>query len=156
MLTTRATEWLEQICDAIPTDGYKMREWKELYALLPDLSAEEGAALWRELRAGGMVQVKFHDDDEVCFALSERSRAVVQDVKILRESHADPDQAIIQTGADGKAMMMVSTDTIARDVIRRTRKTRNLRSWIAGLLSGIVGGIVGGIVVAVIFHFAIG
>lgn len=141
MLSARATEWLEQICDANPADGYKVREWSELIGLLPDLQAEEAQALWKQLRSNDMVQVKYEDENEVCFALYERARSLVQDVKSLRDTRPDAEQAEIRTGADGKAVMIVPKEQIANEIMTNTRMSRNIRSALWGLLGGLIGGI---------------
>ena len=110
----------------------------------------------------GCLVIKYKDEDEVCFTLTDKSRVIVQEYKLLleqaaRQSEEKTDgeigETFIKTDENGRLMFMpggVESAKKRRFEVKKLKKSAMGRGFLGGLISGgIVGllfGLIGGII----------
>ena len=137
MLSQRATEFVSQLCDLIPSGKYTIRDWEDLSSLSGDSDAKD---LIEQLKINGCVDVKYKSDTEVCFALTDKATLVSQEYKSIV---AQDESCQVVTNNAGN-VIVVSKDN---DASVPVKKVGRLSSFIYGLLGGLLGGSIGGGVV---------
>ena len=137
MLSQRATEFVSQLCDLIPSGKYTIRDWDDLSSLSGDSDAKEMIA---QLKINGCVDVKYKSDSEICFALTDKATLVSQEYKSIVTQ--DESCQVVTNNAGN--VIVVSP---AKELAKSTHKVGRLTSFIYGLLGGLLGGCIGGGVV---------
>lgn len=141
MLTKDTIEFLVELSSTIPTRSYKVKEWRELAELKEGLDEEKCKAYLNQLKINGCVDIKYFDEQEICFALTDKTNLIVDDYKILNEEKPQSSQVVKDN--DGRVMAVIP--------IKKTSKKFDFKSWLFGFLGGIVGGLVsGGILYAIL------
>ncbi len=134
MLTNDAIDFLAILSDSISSRGYFVKEWGELAELKEGLDIDMCKKYFRQLKINGCADVKYFDEQEICFALTDKASLIVDDYKVLNEQGSTSSQVVKDN--DGRIVA----------VIPRKLKERkfDFKSWIVCFLGGILGGLIGG------------
>ena len=161
MLSNTSTQYLVDLCDKYPENKYVVVEWSDLIALN---SREEGfniTDVWNELKMNGCLIIKYKDEDEVCFTLTDKSRVIVQEYKLLIEQAAKQSEdksdgegeTFIKTDENGSLMFMPgATESVKKRKfeLKKLKKSALGRGFLGGLISGgicgLLFGLIGGII----------
>ncbi|MDE5991152.1 MAG: hypothetical protein K2H36_06180 [Clostridia bacterium] len=164
MLSQKSTLYLVALCDKYPDNKYIVVEWSDLIAL--NTLEEENfdiAEVWNELKMNGCLIIKYKDDDEVCFTLTDKARVIVQEYKVLTEqmskqseekSDTPIGETFLKTDENGSLMFMPGGNEVARKrkfELKKMKKSAMGRGFFGGLISGaicgLLFGLLGGIIV---------
>ena len=165
MLSNKSTLYLVTLCDKYPDNKYIVVEWRDLIALN---TTDEGnfdiAEVWNELKMNGCLIIKYKDEDEVCFTLTDKARVIVQEYKVLMEQMSKQSEeektdtpigeTFIRTDENGSLMFMPGGNESARKrkfELKKMKKSAMGRGFFGGLISGgicgLLFGLLGGIIV---------
>lgn len=164
MLSNTSTLYLVDLCDKYPDNKYVVVEWRDLACVNTNPNENfDLAEVWNELKMNGCLINKYKDEEEVCFTLTDKSRVLVQEYKLLTEQMAKQaedksgDQlaeSYIKTDENGSLMFMPSGNEAAkkrRFEVKKLKKSALGRGFLGGLLSGgicgLLFGLLGGIIV---------
>ena len=164
MLSNTSTLYLVDLCDKYPENKYIVAEWADLSAI--NTNGEENfdvKEVWNELKMNGCLINKYKDDDEVCFTLTDKSRVLVQEYKLLMEQSAKQSEdgssetimgeGFIKTDENGSLVFMPNGNEVKkrRFEIKKLKKGAMSRGFLGGLISGgifgLLFGLLGGIIV---------
>ena len=145
MLSNTSTLYLVDLCDKYPDNKYVVVEWRDLACVNTNPNENfDLAEVWNELKMNGCLINKYKDEEEVCFTLTDKSRVLVQEYKLLTEQMAK--QAEDKSG-DQLAESYIKT----RLEVKKLKKSAMGRGFLGGLLSGgicgLLFGLLGGIIV---------
>ena len=161
MLSNTSTQYLVSLCDRYPENKYVIVEWEDL-AKLNSTEDEDFniAEVWKELRMNGCLINKYKDDDEVCFTLTDKSRVLVQEYKLLMEQMAKESkdksqsatlgESYIKTDDTGSLVLMpANSGEVAKKKkfeLKKMKKTAVGRGFLGGLISGGIFGLLFGLI----------
>ena len=161
MLSNTSTLYLVDLCEKYPENRYLVAEWDDLTAI--NTHADENfdvREVWNELKMNGCLINKYKDDDEVCFTLTDKSRVIVQEYKLLMEQSAkqesdsaDAPEGFIKTDESGSLVFMPNGNEVKKRKfeIKKIKKGAMSRGFLGGLISGgifgLIFGLLGGIIV---------
>ena len=168
MLSNVSTIYLAKLCEKYPDNKYTILEWEELRAFADGQDDFDFDAVWKELKINGCVTVKYKDETEVCFTLTDKSRVVVQEYKVLMEQIAaqadetaqeEMKETFIKTDAQGNVVLVGGGSALAgttekkrRFELKKIKKSAFGSGFLGGLLSGGVMGLIFGAIAAVIVN----
>lgn len=150
MISKEATLLFAKIADNITESGYVVKDWSELFALLGESRPKDDKLkeMWEQIKFYGYVVQKFKDDEQVCFAITDKGKLYQEELKTVA----------VGLTKDGVALQI---DKLGRPIIVGTEKFAKKvavffkRKWadiVVGLVSGLLGGIIGGVIIAVIMR----
>ncbi|MDE5549648.1 MAG: hypothetical protein K2J13_05300, partial [Clostridia bacterium] len=162
MLSNTTTLYLVDLCDKFPDNKYLVVEWSDLAAINTHESENfDLQEVWNELKINGCLINKYKDDDEVCFTLTDKSRVLVQEYKLLMEqsekqadgaSDTPMGEGFIKTDENGSLVFMPNGNEVKkrRFEIKKIKKGAMSRGFLGGLISGgicgLLFGLLGGII----------
>ena len=150
MLTNKATDLILGLCDKIGSKEYVIYSWEEV-AKCYDKKAEisEIQELFEEARLNNCVNQKYKDDDEVCFAITDKALLIKHDYKALKKAEEDA-TPLVKADDEGNAVLVLPTSTQEFNKIKEGRRTLSIKvsAFLYGLLGGALGG---GIVYGIIY-----
>ncbi|MDE6614127.1 MAG: hypothetical protein K2K24_01320 [Clostridia bacterium] len=162
MLSNTTTLYLVDLCDKFPDNKYLVVEWSDLAAINTHESENfDLQEVWNELKMNGCLINKYKDDDEVCFTLTDKSRVLVQEYKLLMEqsekqadgaSDTPMGEGFIKTDENGSLVFMPNGNEVKkrRFEIKKIKKGAMSRGFLGGLISGgicgLLFGLLGGII----------
>ncbi|MEG1394487.1 MAG: hypothetical protein RSD04_01925 [Clostridia bacterium] len=167
MLTGQSTEVLQKLCDLLQDGAYKVLEWKEIFDAeeFDDATAKK---IWRELKFNQCVDVKFSDEEEVCFAVTDKSRLIVQELAQMALEKLSKN-TFVKTDNQGRTCVVIpneelqdSSQAVANAVAtvnlptKKQGKKGGIKAFFWGVLGGLFGGGIGGGIVYAILNFLIG
>lgn len=149
MLDKEGVQLLSKLCSVTEGEKYAVFDWTDLF----DGGLDDAhKAVWRALVQQGCVNVKYSDEQEVCFAVTLKGRNINEELATMQVV-GDESQTVVRTDATGRPVMVVKDDSFFEH-LRKKMHSRSL-GFIWGMIGGVVGGIIGGAIVALIMHFAI-
>lgn len=149
MLDGNGVKLLSRLCEMTDGDKFSVFDWTDLFE---EGKNEESEKLWRALIQQGCLNVKYSDEDSVCFAVTLKGRNINEELASMQVV-GDENQTVVRTDAAGRPLMVVKNDTFF-DNLRKKLHSRSL-GFIWGTIGGIIGGIIGGSIVALIMHYVI-
>ncbi|MDE6189023.1 MAG: hypothetical protein K2G37_01885 [Clostridia bacterium] len=161
MLSNTSTLYLVNLCDKYPENKYVIVEWEDLAKI--NTNEDENfdiAEVWNELKMNGCLINKYKDDSEVCFTLTDKSRVLVQEYKILVEQMAKQSdeenaeaaplsESYIKTDNNGSLVLMPTGGDVAKKrkfELKKMKKTAVGRGFLGGLISGGICGLLFGLI----------
>ncbi|MBD5085761.1 MAG: hypothetical protein HDT32_00030 [Clostridiales bacterium] len=163
MLSNTSTLYLVDLCEKYPENRYMVAEWDDLSAInTHDDENFDVREVWNELKMNGCLINKYKDDDEVCFTLTDKSRVIVQEYKLLMEqsakqadgeSETSMGEGFIKTDESGSLVFMPGGNEVKKRKfeIKKIKKGAMSRGFLGGLISGgifgLIFGLLGGIIV---------
>lgn len=149
MLEKDAVALLSQICRTVEGDRYAVYDWSDIF---PDGYGEKEQEAWKALLRQGCVDVKYSDDDSVCFCVTYKGRNINEELATLQVS-SDENNTVVRTDAAGRPVMVVKNDDKFIGHLKKTLHSKSI-SFVWGLVGGFIGGLIGGAIIAIIMHFA--
>lgn len=153
MLNAQTAAYLDLLYGVYARQGYKVRDWSDLQALLPEHERGQAQSYVADLRADGYMSVKYADENEICFTLTDKADLYMQEATRLRNAPAR-ELDLLRGGEDTASPepRKAQTDAPAAE----GRRARRLRDFLWGVLGGLFGGALGGALVTLIVHFVAG
>lgn len=149
MLDKEGVALLSRICSMTEGEKYEVFDWTDLFEGGLD---DARKAVWHSLVQQGCVNVKYRDDEEVCFAVTLKGRNINEELATMNVV-GDQSQTVVRTDAAGRPVMVVKDESFFENM-RKKMHSRSI-GFIWGMIGGVVGGIIGGAIVAIIMHFVI-
>lgn len=149
MLDKEGVALLSRLCNMTEGEKYGVFDWTDLFEGGLD---DARKAVWHSLVQQGCVNVKYRDEQEVCFAVTLKGRNINEELATMQVV-GDENQTVVRTDATGRPVMVVKDDSFFENM-RKKMHSRSI-GFIWGVIGGVVGGIIGGAIVALIMHFAI-
>lgn len=149
MLDKEGVALLSKLCSVTEGEKYAVLDWTDLFEGGLD---ESRKTVWHTLVQQGCVNVKYSDEEEVCFAVTLKGRNINEELATMQVV-GDDNQTVVRTDAAGRPVMVVKDDSFFEH-LRKKMHSRTL-GFIWGITGGVIGGIIGGAIVALIMHFAI-
>lgn len=163
MLSNTSTLYLVDLCDKYPDNKYIVAEWDDLNAINTHESESfDLQDVWKDLKMNGCLINKYKDEDEVCFTLTDKSRVLVQEYKLLIEKMANQSEdsaassmgeGFIKTDESGSLVFMQNGNELVKKrkfEIKKIKKGAMSRGFLGGLISGgifgLLFGLLGGII----------
>lgn len=148
MLNARTEAFLDALCGVYARQGYKVRDWEDLATLLPEQEREQVREYVRDLREDGYLAVKYCDEEEICFSLTDRGNRYAEETAAREVGKFASLAPSVRAQAE--------SDVIATEEKVSKRPKGRIRTFLWGLLGGFVGGGIAGAIVATIAHLWIG
>ena len=151
MLSHAATELTIALSKQITDTSFVIYSWQDVASLIlsdKEVSIEECKKLFEEIRINGCLVVKYKDDEEVCFSLTDKAVVLVQEMEALSNQNSIQ-ETMVKTDESGHATIVMPTTQKALDKIN---KKKSLSAKFSNFIYGILGGIVGGIIVYAIIE----
>lgn len=149
MLDKNGVALLSKVCGLTEGERFYVYDWTDIFEEGKD---ENGEKNWRDLIQQGCVNVKYSDEESVCFAVTFKGRNINEELATMQVV-TDENQAVVRTDASGRPVMVVKDDSFFEN-LRKKLRSRTI-GFVWGIVGGVIGGIIGGTIVALIMHFAI-
>lgn len=142
MISKEASLFFAKIANNIIESGYVIKEWSEIFGLLGQEGKKDEKTLemWEQIKFYGYVEQKFKDDEQVCFAITDKGRLFAEELKAV-------------VANVGNEVHELKIDHLGRPIAISSQKFFKRvasffkRKWVdivLGLASGLVGGLIGG------------
>lgn len=142
MLSETATKLIIALGKKTGGKDYVIYTWNEVKeAFGEDIAVEEIQNLFEEARLNQCVSQKYRDDDEVCFALTDKGLLIKQDYELLMKQE-ETKQTVIKTDESGNSVIVLPK---ASHEIAPVKKGLSIK--ITAFLYGLLGGVLGGALV---------
>ena len=142
MLTDKAAKLVIGLCDKIGSKEYVIYSWEDVAKCLDDKAdVEEVKTLFEQVRINGCVNQKYKDDEEVCFAMSDKGLLIKHDYQALKSAEEDA-TPLVQADESGNAVLVLPKSSQELHKIKR-----NVSTKVVAFLYGILGGVLGGAIV---------
>lgn len=142
MLTDKAAKLVLGLCDKIGSKEYVIYSWEEVAKCLSeDADINEVKDLFEESRLNQCISKKYEDDNEVCFAVTDKALLIKHDYVALKNAEEDA-TPLVQADDSGNAVLVLPKSTQELNKIKEGRRTISIK--VAAFLYGILGGILGG------------
>lgn len=155
MLTKRGLDLLSVLCDKITDNGYKVYEWAEIV----QLGEDHPQAIMNEIASDLSIVIKYSDNDEICFCLTERGRKTIEDLKTTLQTKRISEKAVVRSDLLGRTLLFddevekeeqLAKETEIALAEKKTKQKNRLKGVLRVFIDLIAGGIGGGIVAALI------
>ena len=150
MLTDKATKLVLALCDKIGSKEYVIYSWEDVAKCYDEKSSiDDVKALFEEGRLNQCLTQKYKDDDEVCFAITDKALLIRHDYNALTNATEDA-APLVKTDEDGNSVLVLPT---SNEQLKKIKKgTRALSYKLTAFLYGLLGGVLGGAIVYVIIY----
>ena len=145
MLSEKATKLTMGLCDKIGSKEYVIYSWEDVAkAYGEDIDVSEIKELFEDVRLNQCINQKYKDDEEVCFAITDKALLIKQDYEALTkvEENAAP---LVKTDESGNSVIVIPKS--AQQLQSITKQPKKLSVKLTAFLYGILGGAVGGAVI---------
>ena len=145
MLTEKATKLTMGLCENIGSKEYVIYSWDEVAKCYSeDADINEIKELFEEVRLNQCVNQKYKDDDEVCFAITDKALLIKHDYEAMEkaEKTATP---LVKTDDNGNSVIVIPQS--APQLEKYTKKKKTLGLKLTAFLYGLLGGVLGGAIV---------
>lgn len=153
MLSQIATDLTIALSKQISNTSFVIYSWEDIAALLSNeeksCSKEECKNIFEEIRLNGCLIVKYKDDEEVCFSMTDKALVLTQELEALSKKE-NIKETMVKTDESGHATFVMPTTQVALDNI--TKKNSSVSSKAKNFFIGFLGGIVGGAVLYAIIE----
>jgi len=134
------------LCDKIGSKEYVIYSWEDVAkAYGEDIEVADVKEIFEDIRLNQCIIQKYKDDEEVCFAITDKARLIKQDYEALTkvEENAAP---LVKTDESGNSVIVIpkSSQELQKYVPQKKKK---LGARIEAFLFGILGGALGGAIV---------
>ena len=130
------------LCSKIGSKEYVIYSWDEVAKCFDDdADLAEVKELFEEVRLNQCVNQKYKDDDEVCFAITDKALLIKHDYEAMEkaEKTATP---LVKTDESGNSVIVIPQSAPQLEKYTKPKKTLGFR--LTAFLYGILGGVLGG------------
>lgn len=155
MLTKRGLDLLSTLCDKINDNGYKVYEWAEIV----QFGEDHPQAVMSELSSDLSINVKYSDNDEICFCLTQKGRKTIEDLITTLQTKKISEKAVVKSDLLGNTLLFdeetekeeqLAIQAEQAIIEKKSKKKNRLKGLLRVIIDVIAGGIGGGIVAALI------
>lgn len=143
MLSENATKLLIGLCNKINGKEYVIYSWDEVAkANEEELPIDEIKEIFEEARLNQCLSQKYKDDDEVCFAVTDKALLIKQDYELIKKAEVSQEK-LIKTDESGNSVIVLPKTSHEVAQIQKLEKKKlsfRLGAFIYGILGGILGG----------------
>ena len=145
MLSESATKLIISLCDKINGKDFVIYSWDDVKASYgEDVALDDVKQLFEEARLNLCITQKYKDDDEVCFAMTDKALLIKQDCELLKKAEKTNEQ-VIKTDEEGNSVIVIPKTT-AEVKAQKKKLSIKIQAFLFGILGGLLGG---GIVCAI-------
>ncbi len=148
MLSEKATNLTVKLCSEIKSTvggkDFKILSWEEIAKIAGlDGVDEDLKQTFEELRLNQCIVQKYKDDEEVCFALTDKAILLKQDLdtmeKVKKNEISTP---IVKTDDEGNSVVVLpkSNHELQKQYQPKTKVSQKVSMFFTGLFGGAVGG----------------
>ena len=130
------------LCSKIGSKEYVIYSWDEVAKCFgDDADLSEVKELFEEVRLNQCINQKYKDDDEVCFAITDKALLIKHDYEAMEkaEKTATP---LVKTDESGNSVIVIPQSAPQLEKYTKPKKTLGFR--LTAFLYGILGGVLGG------------
>ena len=130
------------LCSKIGSKEYVIYSWDEVAKCFgDDADLAEVKELFEEVRLNQCINQKYKDDDEVCFAITDKALLIKHDYEAMEkaEKTATP---LVKTDESGNSVIVIPQSAPQLEKYTKPKKTLGFR--LTAFLYGILGGVLGG------------
>lgn len=141
MLSQKATDLNIALCEKIEGSNFVIMSWEDIFGVLLEEKPDDNTCrqLFEELRLNACVTLKYKDEEQACFAMTDKARLIAEEIKALVEVEENK-ETMIKTDENGHAMFVVPKTKMALENISKSKKESSMKSFLAGMLGGVLGG----------------
>ncbi len=142
MLSERATKLVMGLSKVISGKEYVIYSWDEVAKCFDekDVSLDEVKNVFEEVRLNQCLNQKYKDDDEVCFALTDKALLIKNDYEVLEKAKISKEK-VIKTDEQGNSVIVIpKTENEIAPITKKPKIIFNLGAFLWGILGGGFGG----------------
>ncbi|MCR4874444.1 MAG: hypothetical protein K5923_01710 [Clostridia bacterium] len=142
MLSERATKLVMGLSKVISGKEYVIYSWDEVAKCFDekDVAIDEIKNVFEEVRLNQCINQKYKDDDEVCFALTDKALLIKNDYEVLEKAKVSKEQ-VIKTDEQGNSVIVIpKTENEIAPLTKSPKVIFNLGAFLWGILGGGLGG----------------
>lgn len=146
MLSQSATDLNIALCEKIEGNNFVIFAWEDIAALMEECEISSCQELFEELRLNACVNLKYKDEEQACFSMTDKARIITSEIQALLNTEGEQ-ETLVKTDSDGNAVFVIPKTKAALENISN-KKTSKIGGFWAGFLGGIVSS---GIFYAIIY-----
>ncbi len=148
MLSESATKLIIALGEKTGGKEYVIYSWDEIAKSLgEECVVDEIKPLFEEARLNQCLTQKYKDDDEVCFALTDKGLLIKQDYELMLKQE-ETQEKVIKTDESGNSVIVLPKTS--NEIV--PIKKKGLSYKVSAFLYGILGGALGGAIVCGIMY----
>ena len=146
MLSDKATQLtiaLVEKIDAKVGGAYKIFGWDEIAPLVgKETVDQELKDLFEEVRLNSCLTLKYKDDNEVCFAMTDKAILLKQDLDAMKIAQEGKVEApMVKVDDQGNSMVVLHSSKIYLQIVdNKSKAPSRISSFFAGIGGGALGG----------------
>ena len=148
MLSESATKLVMNLCEKISGKDFVIYSWDEVKNCYgEDEALDDVKKVFEEARLNLCITQKYKDDDEVCFAMTDKALLIKQDYELMLKAEKTKEKVIKTDEAGNSVIVLPKT---SKEVMAQKKKPLSIK--ITAFLYGILGGVLGGGIICAIMY----